>query len=146
MTNKILVASIIAGLAAIMAVSVGIAHAGGTYDQPSGLCDYFADNDIFGTTGSDTLTGTIDTDCVESFGGNDKIQTGDSADAIFPGEGADRVTTGNGNDYIDLQNSPYESLPDGDIDRVMCGEGDDFVYHADDDDIFRGCEHVSYGP
>jgi hypothetical protein len=53
---------------------------------------------INGTTGPDTLVGTVDDDVINGLSGNDTIDGGDGNDLIFGGSGVDNLSGGNGND------------------------------------------------
>ncbi|MGY4458581.1 beta strand repeat-containing protein [Bradyrhizobium sp. LB13.1] len=56
---------------------------------------------VFGTSGSDVLTGTADIDTIDGREGNDRISGGDGADVLLGGAGNDRLTGNAGNDRID---------------------------------------------
>lgn len=57
---------------------------------------------ITGTSGNDTLIGTIGADIISGLDGNDSISGGAGADTIFGGDGNDTVQSGEGRDTIDL--------------------------------------------
>lgn len=77
------------------------------YVNPIGLASQLAAAQVavlapvFGTSGSDILTGTADIDTIDGREGNDQISGGDGADVLLGGAGNDRLTGNAGNDRID---------------------------------------------
>lgn len=65
------------------------------------------------------------------------IDGGAGGDTITGGSGFDYVRGGADDDTVDVR--------DGQVDRVLCGSGDDTV-KADRTDLLRDCEHVNYPP
>ncbi|MBU2993678.1 Hint domain-containing protein [Octadecabacter sp. 1_MG-2023] len=103
---------------------------------------------IYGTTGTDTLTGTSDGeyiqdtdqniynwtshDTVYGGGGDDTVSFGDGNDVIYGGDGADQIgswSTGQGSNRI------YGDAGD---DSIIGGAGDDTIYGGTGDDWLSG--------
>ncbi|WP_147114177.1 ExeM/NucH family extracellular endonuclease [Tateyamaria sp. syn59] len=61
---------------------------------------FFSTNFIFGSFGSDTLTGTQKRDYIFGFFGDDSIKSGGGNDVVFAGFGNDTIHGGGGNDRI----------------------------------------------
>jgi Ca2+-binding RTX toxin-like protein len=106
---------------------------GGTSPPPPPM------NEIAGTAGADTLTGTDAADRIDGLGGNDTITAKLGDDLIYGGDG---------NDYIDGDNLRYEVL-DGrggqDViyggignDSIEGGHGNDRLYGESGDDYLNG--------
>jgi len=117
-SKKLLIGSIIAGIAAMLAVPFGVA-------ESVAPCTV-----INGDHGDNILVGTS---------GCDKINGDDGNDTITPNGGADRVNAGDGDDVI------YNS-DDNTRDIINCEGGNDTVYTSgtnDDGDLYRNCETVT---
>jgi len=118
-SKKLLIGSMIAGIAAMLAVPFGVAESVAPCMVING--DH-GDNNLIGTSGCDKINGD------------------DGNDDIFPGDGADRVNAGDGDDFI-------SNLPDGDRDIINCEGGDDSVYvdgnSNTDGDLYRNCENIA---
>jgi Ca2+-binding RTX toxin-like protein len=55
---------------------------------------------VFGSGGSDTITGSVVNDELDGQGGNDLIRSGLGDDSLFGGAGDDRMNGGDGNDQL----------------------------------------------
>ena len=102
---------------------------------------------INGTSGDDTLTGTVDVDYINGLEGNDTISGGDGNDTlsgadgndvingdagndtIYAGKGDDTINGGIGNDWI---------VPSLGLDTVNAGGGDDTIEIQPGDTIVAG--------
>lgn len=69
-----------------------------------------------GTSGNDTLIGTVDADLINGFDGNDTISAGDRDDTVDGGDGDDTINAGNGDDTVFGQ---------GGADQIEAGIGND---------------------
>lgn len=81
--------------------------------QPPGVILYYCDGylaTIIGTSGSDTIGGSLVDDVIVALGGND---------VIYGNGGNDRICGGDGNDTV------YGGLG---ADRIYGGSGDDLLY------------------
>ena len=58
-------------------------------------------NEVGGTAGFDSLSGTENSDIIYGLGGNDYINAGAGDDVIYGGAGNDRIVTGAGDDTVD---------------------------------------------
>jgi Ca2+-binding RTX toxin-like protein len=87
---------------------------------------------ITGKNGGETLTGGSTNDTITGGTGNDRILTGDGADLIEGGDGNDQIngypTTGGAYSYWTYAGSK----------TINGGNGDDFIYGADDADSLTG--------
>lgn len=104
-------------------------------------CSFFGSDNadvIVGTRQRDVICAYPGDDDIRTLGGDDRIKAGDGADTIDPGSGRDVVGAGPGSDTI--------NAVDGEVDRIVCGEGaDDEVdkVRADaDDKVGADCEVV----
>jgi hypothetical protein len=84
---------------------------------------------INGTSGNDTLNGTIALDLISGLGGDDRISGEEGNDRLFGNPGNDFLSGGGGNDAI------YGGR---NRDTLTGGEGDDFLYGDLDRDILTG--------
>ncbi|WP_308911515.1 DUF4347 domain-containing protein [Pseudokordiimonas caeni] len=82
-------------------------------------------NEVNGTEGADTLTGSGFDDFILPGGGDDIVSTGDGRDTIFGGLGADTVSGGGDDDFL---------IGGQGSDSVVGGSGDDLVYAGFEDD------------
>ena len=84
---------------------------------------------INGTSGNDTLSGTIAADLISGLGGDDAISSGEGNDRLFGNAGNDFLVGGSGNDAL------YGGR---NRDTLQGGEGDDFLSGDLDRDILTG--------
>jgi Ca2+-binding RTX toxin-like protein len=126
MTNKIIAASIIAGIAALLAVPVGIAYAGASTCNVNGdvIIPYFngvahvidgtSEDDfidcfnsawplliINGGKGNDIIHGSTYDDIIRGGIGDDFLHGEDGSDYIQGGRGDDYMNCGDGNSHVD---------------------------------------------
>ncbi|MFY0661554.1 MAG: Hint domain-containing protein [Shimia sp.] len=123
-----------------------------------GYIDSFTE-DLDGSSGNDTITGTGDADVIhdtdndiynatgndsiEAGGGDDTIVFGDGNDTVSGGEGNDQIglwTTGNGDNTLDGGAGNDVIIGGGGNDQIDGGSGDDTMYGAGGDDTFAGGE------
>lgn len=88
-------------------------------------------------TGDATITGGTSPDVMKGGSGENFLTGGAGGDTITGGPGFDYVRGGPDDDVVDVR--------DGQVDRVLCGAGDDTV-RADRTDLLVDCEHVSLAP
>jgi Ca2+-binding RTX toxin-like protein len=150
MTNKIIAASIIAGLAAIMAVSVGVSYGGGPAVP---ICDDKVNTPVYdagtgfyvveGTQGPDIIdcknqsvnlliNGGKGNDIISSGTGDDELGGNEGNDTLRGGDGADTLKGHNGADYIICGDG------DGDTDTVEGGNGIDATESCQTDNVSLG--------
>ncbi len=92
-------------------------------------------NDVIaGRRGDDTIWGDEGNDRITGDRGRDRIFGGPGHDEIFGNYGADQIDGGPGNDRINVVH--------GEVDRVVCGSGNDVVFADPRDIIGRDCESV----
>ena len=84
---------------------------------------------IWGTTGSDTLSGGNNADTIYGRGGNDSLNGGNGNDLLDGGSGNDILNGGNGNDLLDGGNGN---------DRLDGGNGNDILLGQVGNDILGG--------
>jgi RTX calcium-binding nonapeptide repeat (4 copies) len=91
---------------------------------------------IFGTSGADRLSGTLQPDDLYGLGGRDRIEGRAANDFLDAGRGRDRLLGGAGSDRL---------LTSGDleVDTVTCGTGRDIVNADVVDVVGPNCETVS---
>ncbi|NNM78585.1 hypothetical protein HJG53_16985 [Sphingomonas sp. ID1715] len=94
------------------------------------------DNDLIGTDGIDTLTGSTFADYIDGRGGNDRLFGGSGNDTILGGAGSDRLDGGSGADRMSggLGNDVY----------VVDSTGDVVVEDADGGDADAVESSISY--
>lgn len=85
---------------------------------------------LHGTSGPDTLTGTVK---------DDRIHSGGSGDTIYPRAGDDRVHAGRGDDLIYARDKSGK-------DYIDCGPGRDAVETIHKDDVTLGNCERAWGP
>jgi Ca2+-binding RTX toxin-like protein len=91
---------------------------------------------LFGTDGSDTLTGSAVENTIVGRDGNDTLFGGDGPDHLSGRGGSDTHNGQEGNDRIN-------SRRDGVVDFDNCGEGTDFVFADSFDNVNEAdCENV----
>ena len=90
------------------------------------------DNTIVGTEYNDSIYDDEGNDTVQSLGGNDGITMGTGQDSVDAGDGDDTVYTFWGSRFWIV----------GDIDVVVCGNGNDTAYVDDVDTVSSDCETV----
>ncbi|MEA5505251.1 DVUA0089 family protein [Halotia wernerae UHCC 0503] len=93
---------------------------------------------IFGTDGSDLLTGTTESDRIFGLAGNDTIIALAGDDQIFGGDGADLIVAGDGIDIIEGGNGNDEIFGDAGNDVIKGGGGIDVINGGDGNDIIKG--------
>jgi Ca2+-binding RTX toxin-like protein len=79
---------------------------------------------IFGTTASETLSGSSGNDSIYGYAGNDRINTGDGVDYVEGGDGNDTI-----NKYLENGSS-----------TLLGGAGNDTVWGGNDNEIIDGGE------
>ena len=106
-----------------------------------------------GGGGSDYLDGDVGRDAAYAGAGNDYLVDIVGGDLLVGGRGADngyfderkRGRTGDVTLRLGPGDDQFLVHPDGNIDHVYCGDGDDVIYWADEpdpNDVLSGC--VSY--
>ena len=102
-----------------------------------------------GTSGSETLFGTVGNDRIQGLGGNDTIfgnegvnnlQGGDGDDLIYGGSQRDTIFGGNGNDTIYANEGNNAVFGDSGNDTIYTGSGNDFI-----DGGFGGSDTIFLG-
>ena len=95
------------------------------------------DNLILGTSGNDSLFGSVENDQIEGLAGNDTIfgsegintlLGGDGNDVIYGGSQLDVISGGSGNDTIFASEGHNE---------ILAGAGDDLIYSGAGDDLIN---------
>ncbi|NES82426.1 MAG: calcium-binding protein, partial [Moorea sp. SIO2B7] len=95
------------------------------------------DNLILGTSGNDSLFGSVENDQIEGLAGNDTIfgsegintlLGGDGNDVIYGGSQLDVISGGSGNDTIFASEGNNE---------IFAGAGDDLIYSGAGDDLIN---------
>lgn len=108
---------------------------------------YGAINEIFGTTGTNTINGTSDDDHIYAYSGgdtvnagsgNDIIEGGSGNDRLFGGSGSDTLYGGEGRDTLYGNNGNDTIYGDNGHDFVNGGSGDDIIYGGEGSDSLRG--------
>jgi len=90
-----------------------------------------------GTSGDDTIIGSIGDDEINLFGGNDSARGGNGEDEIFGGDGID-VIDGEANDDTLYGGSGNDTITGGaSYDLMYGGSGDDVFTGAGDDTIIQ---------
>jgi Ca2+-binding RTX toxin-like protein len=110
-------------------------------DSVSDLCDLAAEENyrpnIIGSTGDDTLSGTIGDDAIDAGGGNDEVYGligddlligGPGADLLQGGGGQDTLLGGTGDDTLSGGLSQHPALNDAGLDELNGGEGNDTIF------------------
>ncbi|SDJ99365.1 calcium-binding protein [Aliiruegeria lutimaris] len=86
--------------------------------------------ELYGTEGSDVLTGFYAEDTLYGLGGNDTISGEGSNDCLFGGDGIDTISGGEGHDRI---------FGEGGADKLYGGSGCDWIEGGEDNDrIYTG--------
>lgn len=93
------------------------------------------DDVVTGEQGNDTLDSGAGNDDVDGGDGNDTISAGAGNDKIQGAGGTDTITAGAGDDNI--------KTPDGNVDKLTCGEGSDTVVADTIDEVAPDCESVT---
>lgn len=103
---------------------------------------------IDGTTGSDTIVGTIGNDVIHAVAGNDRVVGNGGDDLICGGEGNDRLASFDGLDRVDGGSGNDRVTAGGENDVLFGGPGDDrlngeagidgFIGGAGDDQLRGG--------
>jgi Ca2+-binding RTX toxin-like protein len=94
-----------------------------------------------GSLGNDVLkAGAGDDGGLFGDPGNDKIVGGPGNDEMEGEQGADTMLGGPGDDEIDALDEDT-----GAVDRIACGDGEDFIFIAKNDILLDGksCEHIN---
>lgn len=94
--------------------------------------------EFFGTSGSDSLTGSALDDTILGYGGNDTLVGNRGADLIKGGTGEDRVLGGSGNDRILGQADNDQLLGHSGNDTLLGGGGADVLSGSAGDDFLAG--------
>lgn len=113
-------------------------------------------DNINGTAGGETLTGTSGDDTIYAYDGNDVVNGGLGDDSLYAHDGNDTVNGGHGHDQIsggagtdelygDFGNDDISGGADNDIiyggggdDEINGDDGDDTLYGDDGDDVIYG--------
>jgi Ca2+-binding RTX toxin-like protein len=85
----------------------------------------FLGDPIFGTSGSDNISGGNGGKLIITFEGNDNVRGGNGNDCIISGPGQDAVAGNNGNDVIDTGNGNDAASGGNGEDVIILGEGND---------------------
>lgn len=102
---------------------------------------------IFGSTGSDSLSGDSEADHLFGGNGDDQLNSGGGADYvegnggndnIDAGEGSDTILGGTGNDFIKGGTGSDVILGGKGVDDLSGGEGHDVIYGGDNADLLYG--------
>ncbi len=94
--------------------------------------------DIFGTSGNDTLAGTIGADRIYGQNGHDTINAGAGDDLAYGGNGNDALNGQDGNDTL-FGEAGIDTLHGGiGMDALDGGAGNDFLYGDEGDDNLLG--------
>ncbi|MFA6557561.1 MAG: calcium-binding protein, partial [Candidatus Obscuribacterales bacterium] len=94
--------------------------------------------DIFGTSGNDTLAGTIGADRIYGQNGHDTINAGAGDDLAYGGNGNDAMNGEDGNDIL-FGEAGVDTLHGGiGMDAIDGGAGNDFLYGDEGDDNLLG--------
>ena len=89
---------------------------------------------FIGESGNDILTGGAGDDALDAGAGNDTLDGGAGNDILVGGAGSDTIFGGEGNDFVNVR--------DGQFDTVECGPGADTVVADPIDDVAPDCERV----
>ncbi|MFA6554833.1 MAG: calcium-binding protein, partial [Candidatus Obscuribacterales bacterium] len=94
--------------------------------------------DIYGTSGNDTLAGTIGADRIYGQNGHDTINAGAGDDLAYGGNGNDALNGQDGNDTL-FGEAGVDTLHGGiGMDALDGGSGNDFLYGNEGDDNLLG--------
>lgn len=94
--------------------------------------------EFFGTSGSDSLTGSTLDDTILGYSGNDTLVGNRGADLIKGGTGEDRVLGGSGNDRILGQADNDQLIGHSGNDTLLGGGGADVISGSAGDDFLAG--------
>jgi Ca2+-binding RTX toxin-like protein len=98
---------------------------------------------IYGTTGSDDITGSNKSELIVAYGGHDRVYgkggddciiAGDGNDRIYAGKGNDIVITGTGNDMLYTEEGDDLVIAESGNKQIFTGSGDDRVFSTDGND------------
>ena len=94
-------------------------------------------NNLYGTSGNDTITGTAANDHIQGGAGNDTLHGGAGHDILEGGLGNDILNGNDGNDI--LRGGEGNDTLDGGAgkDILVGGKGNDFLTGGADSDVFR---------
>jgi hypothetical protein len=105
---------------------------------------------VFGNSGDDRLSGGAGSDSVSGGAGSDSVSGGAGSDVIASNGGADKVLAGAGDDilvadYIISSANGTHDVPDGAVDSIACGDGNDTAFLSIDegDTVESDCENVN---
>ena len=115
----------VAGTSPKRAVTVDLA-AGTASSKATGHDTVTSIESATGSTVGDVMRGSEDSNCLWSYGGNDRVSGRAGVDSLGLGKGADRVRGGAGDDVLSLRTGPA---------RVRGGAGSDWVYWSGPTDI-----------
>ena len=94
--------------------------------------------DIYGTNGDNTLTGTAGNDRIYALNGNDTVNAGGGSDLVYGGNGNDALNGQDGNDTV-FGDAGVDTLHGGiGMDALDGGAGNDFLYGDEGDDNLLG--------
>ena len=99
------------------------------------------DDRVFGNSGDDRLSGGAGSDLIAGGAGNDLISGNGGADQILGGPEDDIIVA----DYIMNTNNGTQDVPDGVVDTITCGDGNDTVFlsMAEGDIVENDCEVIN---
>ena len=89
---------------------------------------------ITGTSGSDTLTGSHESDSIYGLEGDDIIDGGESQDWLYGGDGNDTISTGSSGDFL----FPDYVRDGSGNDSVFGGFGQVYIFGSPGDDTYDG--------
>ena len=105
---------------------------------------------MFGNRGDDRLSGGAGSDHIAGGAGSDHIAGGAGNDIISGNGGADQILGGPEDDiivadYIVNTNNGTQDVPDGVVDTIACGDGNDTVFlsMAEGDIAENDCEVIN---
>lgn len=104
-------------------------------DELSGLS---GDDVLNGGKGDDTLYGGVGDDDLQGSNNNDLLMGGDGADLLRGGKGNDVIFGGAGNDVIRGQAKDDEAWGDDGDDNIKGGNGDDTLNGGNGNDFLKG--------
>lgn len=95
-------------------------------------------NSIYGTEMDDRFEGTEFADHLHGLGGDDWLAGGAGDDVLYGGDGNDSLIGGDGNDSLfgGLGSDGYLGMAGDDVYYWDVGQGNDYIYDADDDSGF----------
>ena len=97
-------------------------------------------NEIQGSVGADTVTGTNANDAIQGFSGNDTLNGGAGSDIIKGGAGNDSIDGGADNDQL-YGGDGNDTILGGTGNDLIAGDaGDDNLQGGDGNDTIRGCD------